>query len=160
MLQWGRDLSIAEIFTGGPQGDCGQQSFNGAAISRSRKYPGPFPGSLPACLFNGAAISRSRKYALTFAVNVRRLDVQWGRDLSIAEISRPYILPVFKELGPGLRAVGPPARPTMNLGSVLSRNKLNPGHLHAASAPRLIAGTGPLAGALLIMMSAAMHAHV
>jgi hypothetical protein len=59
-----------------------------------------------------------------------------------------------------LRAVGPPARPTMNLGSVLSRNKLNPGHLHAASAPRLIAGTGPLAGALLIMMSAAMHAHV
>src|SRR5579875_3493468 len=136
MLQWGRDLSIAEIFTGGPQGDCGQQSFNGAAISRSRKY------------------------ALTFAVNVRRLDVQWGRDLSIAEISRPYILPVFKELGPGLRAVGPPARPTMNLGSVLSRNKLNPGLLHAASAPRLIAGTGPLAGALLIMMSAAMHAHV
>src|SRR5579875_963528 len=103
MLQWGRDLSIAEIFTGGPQGDCGQQSFNGAAISRSRKYPGPFPGSLPACLFNGAAISRSRKYALTFAVNVRRWDVQWGRDLSIAEISvSPRCLGcrLYRSMGP------------------------------------------------------------
>ena|SRR5579883_108748 len=59
-LQWGRDLEIAEM--GGAGSGLGpRRSFNGAAIWRSRKYP-RFPRSrafLPR--FNGAAIWRSRK---------------------------------------------------------------------------------------------------
>src|SRR5579885_419290 len=37
-------------------------------------------------IFNGAAISRSRKSALPPSILLSQLDLQWGRDLSIAEI--------------------------------------------------------------------------
>src|SRR5581483_6428603 len=61
--------------------------FNGAAISRSRKY------HVSVCcitrsfrVFNGAAISRSRKSTgLSFGYQISG-SLQWGRDLSIAEM--------------------------------------------------------------------------
>ena len=36
-LQWGRDLSVAEGSGAGPAGRAGRQGFNGAATFRSRK---------------------------------------------------------------------------------------------------------------------------
>src|SRR5579883_3082675 len=63
LLQWGRDLEIAEILA-----------------RRSRRFT-PTPG------FNGAAIWRSRKYRDLADGRRRFRPLQWGRDLEIAEIS-------------------------------------------------------------------------
>src|SRR5579875_1170609 len=66
-LQWGRDLSIAEIVLT-------------QAIRQSK-----------ALVFNGAAISRSRKWSLPSCWPSSSCGLQWGRDLSIAEMSRSRI---------------------------------------------------------------------
>src|SRR5579875_3211193 len=85
-LQWGRDLSIAEICRVTKARESGRLSSMGPrSLDR---------GNPPACrlgikfqvLFNGAAISRSRKwFDSTFHVR-EDIILQWGRDLSIAEI--------------------------------------------------------------------------
>ncbi len=109
-LQWGRDLSIAELSADVLLSAQGFR-FNGAAIYRSRNSRGTLParaGALPR--FNGAAIYRSRNSAKSrqnltlskrfngaaiyrsrnsFGIVTRVCDeirLQWGRDLSIAEL--------------------------------------------------------------------------
>src|SRR5579883_1107760 len=110
-LQWGRDLSIAEICRvtkareSGRLSSMGPRSLDrGNSTSASAALPGVSASSMgprsldrgnpPACrlgikfqvLFNGAAISRSRKwFDSTFHVR-EDIILQWGRDLSIAEI--------------------------------------------------------------------------
>ena len=61
-LQWGRDQQIAEMSPVIPLMVM-FRSFNGAAISRSRKYALVDAASVGGHCFNGAAISRSRKWA-------------------------------------------------------------------------------------------------
>src|SRR5581483_8425487 len=65
ILQWGRDLSIAEMIRP-RRNTVGWGVFNGAAISRSRK----------------SILSRERVAGAGF--------LQWGRDLSIAEMERKH----------------------------------------------------------------------
>ena len=109
MLQWGRDLSVAE----GRRYRQGRRivhSFNGAATFRSRKEkPWTPPAGRTTSGFNGAATFRSRKGystrrspppqqgfngAATFRSRKGRAPrwgasgmalLQWGRDLSVAE---------------------------------------------------------------------------
>ena len=108
LLQWGRDLSVAE---GGARDRTGRgpASFNGAATFRSRKV-GRYHDIDPALVrFNGAATFRSRKAFRTGAIDRRQagfngaatfrsrkvarspeailhpIMLQWGRDLSVAE---------------------------------------------------------------------------
>src|SRR5579875_607187 len=57
----------------------------------------------PGSIFNGAAISRSRKLHLGKYHYILCLDLQWGRDLSIAEIrlAAQYIVEVsLSSMGP------------------------------------------------------------
>ena len=88
-LQWGRDLSIAESHLHLHLQRQSKKSFNGAAISRSRNQPrrrgsvGRLRASMgPRSLDRGitAGAVRSVRSSVT---------LQWGRDLSIAESSRP-----------------------------------------------------------------------
>ena len=109
-LQWGRDLSIAESGVEACRLQVDHCGFNGAAISRSRNpsvenaplgvvfQASMGPRSLDRGIFgrahaaayiswgfNGAAISRSRNPHMP-ASRIRRCEeLQWGRDLSIAE---------------------------------------------------------------------------
>ena len=85
MLQWGRDLSVAEgagaaIMPGAQAG-----SFNGAATFRSRK--GHRPGNGPGA---GAGLQWGRDLSVAEGLdvdadNVAAFVLQWGRDLSVAE---------------------------------------------------------------------------
>ncbi len=129
LFQWGRDLSIAEIWNTpipvisptrvsmGPRSlDRGnstigefrwwiiEQSFNGAAISRSRKYMPNVPTRHQQSHFNGAAISRSRKYRTRRFKGMGYVPLQWGRDLSIAEICQ-HAVPATP--GVGTTSMGP-----------------------------------------------------
>ena len=89
VLQWGRDLSIAESRSRAPAHAAPPCSFNGAAIFRSRKVDDAESSRAVWLSFNGAAIFRSRK-GLTHVTQKRcNLMLQWGRDLSIAE--RDYL---------------------------------------------------------------------
>ena len=108
LLQWGRDLSVAEgtsrrkprrgrgLASMGPRPfGRGRSSrtraavkmiacFNGAATFRSRKVFQRFRISALKCCFNGAATFRSRKVRLGSRLSLRQ-QLQWGRDLSVAE---------------------------------------------------------------------------
>ena len=86
LLQWGRDLSIAERSTTPAAPPRSSQSFNGAAIFRSRKGGcGCLGTSGRTTCFNGAAIFRSRKVYICTQNRTANNMLQWGRDLSIAE---------------------------------------------------------------------------
>src|SRR5579875_3260925 len=70
-----------------------QAVFNGAAISRSRKSSrSRIQKERDRRVFNGAAISRSRKSAGSQRPEKVAGCLQWGRDLSIAEIARQRLL--------------------------------------------------------------------
>ena len=59
--------------------------FNGAATFRSRKAEGAFNHLIIAVSFNGAATFRSRKVGVDAPTNTLKVELQWGRDLSVAE---------------------------------------------------------------------------
>ena len=62
-----------------------RSSFNGAATFRSRKaHSARCRLRLHAC-FNGAATFRSRKVNLGHVEGIQQAELQWGRDLSVAE---------------------------------------------------------------------------
>src|SRR5256885_202060 len=63
MLQWGRDLTIAELIHKFPP-QCTTARFNGAAIFRIAEFF--IPKEPPSCM----------------------VQLQWGRDLTIAELGR------------------------------------------------------------------------
>ncbi len=84
MLQWGRDVSVAEIFSQKLR----QRCFNGAATFPSRKW------LLSVTTFCGKAMLQWGR-----DVSVAEIDdgdsselslvrLQWGRDVSVAEICR------------------------------------------------------------------------
>ena len=84
LLQWGRDLSVAE---GQPwrAGCTTRPGFNGAATFRSRKATHSTVELAGGCQgFNGAATFRSRKVVREVACPPP-IVLQWGRDLSVAE---------------------------------------------------------------------------
>ena len=88
VLQWGRDLSVAETWTGA--GLCvSSESFNGAATFQSRK---PRAGASWHRLSARQASMGPRPFSRGNwhrRKSLRRMSVelQWGRDLSVAETS-------------------------------------------------------------------------
>ena len=85
MLQWGRNLSVAEGSASGLASVRRRSGFNGAATFRLRKDYVAARFALLLRRFNGAATFRLRK-ALVRAVLAARLSgLQWGRNLSVAE---------------------------------------------------------------------------
>jgi hypothetical protein len=86
MLQWGRDLSIAEMRGWSRRAGTSPSRFNGAAISRSRKsYRGDPSQAEGAMLQWGRDLSIAEIAERVGNPQISRL-LQWGRDLSIAEI--------------------------------------------------------------------------
>ncbi len=63
MLQWGRDVSVAEVWVKSTLGRFRQLCFNGAATFPSRKSTKTFPLGKLAIGFNGAATFPSRKFS-------------------------------------------------------------------------------------------------
>ena len=84
MLQWGRDLSVAE-WAHDAQNRASPISFNGAATFRSRNVVVVAKHDGRDIRFNGAATFRSRNAAWHWARLARLAALQWGRDLSVAE---------------------------------------------------------------------------
>ena len=84
LLQWGRDLSVAEG-AGWPSASTTASSFNGAATFRSRKAICRSISEHHFPCFNGAATFRSRKVRASRRPGRRPRSLQWGRDLSVAE---------------------------------------------------------------------------
>ena len=90
LLQWGRDLSVAE----------GTIARISGGLSRGASMgPRPFGCGRPLphrtrstrrCRFNGAATFRSRKVQTKKDLKRELLELQWGRDLSVAESRRPW----------------------------------------------------------------------
>ena len=86
MLQWGRDLSVAETRSGPGLLATRARGFNGAATFQSRKRKlGASAGASEGRGFNGAATFQSRKPAVQRGPRLYVDQLQWGRDLSVAE---------------------------------------------------------------------------
>ena len=89
-LQWGRDFSVAEGCARHKDSGAELNRFNGAATLVSRKAPSP-PPTTPrrSSSFNGAATLVSRKGLVGGADCGQGVWLQWGRDFSVAEGTRP-----------------------------------------------------------------------
>ena len=85
-LQWSRDLSVAETR---PRGAARPRCtpFNGAATFQSRKPPRSRRHCSTRSTFNGAATFQSRKLLDLDGHLETSFDLQWSRDLSVAETS-------------------------------------------------------------------------
>ncbi len=85
-LQWSRDLSIAETPQAGrPLREARRASMEPRSFDRGNRACPRTPEYSPR--FNGAAIFRSRKRANLGAESEVIEELQWSRDLSIAETS-------------------------------------------------------------------------
>ena len=85
LLQWGRDLSVAEGGCTGRVRGARRPRFNGAATFRSRKARRPFP-----CSLHNSPLQWGRDLSVAEGTNpIPRghtfSTLQWGRDLSVAE---------------------------------------------------------------------------
>src|SRR5205823_4067196 len=85
-LQWGRDLSIAEIIPSHYGAQPCQRLQWGRDLSIAEIYLSAVGTGLSITCFNGAAIFRSRKFFPDGPANNLASSLQWGRDLSIAEM--------------------------------------------------------------------------
>ena len=85
LLQWGRDLSIAESASR-PSASSSWTSLQwGRDLSIAESRPAKSVSRSQARCFNGAAISRSRNLTGRESRCWTLAGLQWGRDLSIAE---------------------------------------------------------------------------
>ncbi len=130
MLQWGRDLSIAELSVGPSRSRCTSR-FNGAAIYRSRNCLDQRHGVLR--IIDASMGPRSIDRGIESAAASRASDsaaLQWGRDLSIAElveITGAMNAAIFASMGPRSIDRGIPA----TIGAAARRH-------HASMGPRSI----------------------
>ncbi len=88
MLQWGRDLSIAELNESLEQFEARMRLQWGRDLSIAEFLCPAWRPTQRADRFNGAAIYRSRNCGRLKQYKLTGSLLQWGRDLSIAEFDR------------------------------------------------------------------------
>jgi hypothetical protein len=105
-LQWGRDVSIPEMYEYRRRWSTTRRRFNGAGMFPSQKCG----RCQRRCFqlgtgFNGAGMFPSQKFFDPGLADGFLAVLQWGRDVSIPEIATPLLYSIFKDLRARPRAL-------------------------------------------------------
>ena len=85
VLQWGRDLSVAETGSDAGALQVGFRLQWGRDLSVAETPLDVLAVLFPLLRFNGAATFQSRKPRMSVTAGIANSGLQWGRDLSVAE---------------------------------------------------------------------------